>query len=81
MARPLTSVLLWVGAALVFADAWLVMWWIALLWRSATPATLSSTIWAFGGLVLMLIVFSAPVKIALLVIGGLRCADDGTPRS
>ena len=31
MARALTSVLLWVGAALVFADAWLVMWWIALL--------------------------------------------------
>jgi len=71
----------WIGAVMIFTGAWLVMWWIAPFWRSAAPQEIAGTIWAFGGLVFMLISLSVPVGILLLVIGMLLYADKDAPRA
>jgi hypothetical protein len=74
-------ILFWLGAAMIFVGSWLVMWWIAPFWRSTPPEELSGTIWAFGGLVFMLIALSVPLGLILLTIGVLTFASDERPRT
>lgn len=81
MRSSIGLVLFWLGAAMIFTGAWLVMWRIAPFWRSTPPEELAGTIWAFGGLVFMLIALSVPLGLILLVAGVLMFAADDRPRT
>ncbi|MCP4382953.1 MAG: hypothetical protein GY798_16290 [Hyphomicrobiales bacterium] len=58
-----------VGGSYIFLASWLAMWWIAPIWRQTPPAKFEGTIWAFGGLVFMIIALSVPVGFVLASVG------------
>ena len=74
------QIMFWVGAVCLFVGSWLVMWWVAPVWRNSPPEQFDGTAWAFGGLIFMLIALSAPLGAMLAVIGILLYAESGKPR-
>jgi hypothetical protein len=67
--RTTGLMLFWIGAAYMFIASWLIMWWVAPLWRHTPTEQFNGTIWAFGGPVFMFISFSVPLGILLTAIG------------
>jgi hypothetical protein len=71
----------WIGAAYIFVASWLVMWWIAPIFRNTPVAEAEGTIWAFGGPVFVTISLAAPVGIVLLTVGTLLQGESGSSRT
>lgn len=67
--RTVGLVLFWLGGLYIFCASWLAMWWIAPMWRDTPAAEIENTLWAFGGLIFMVIALSVPVGVALCAIG------------
>lgn len=79
--RRLGLVLFWVGAALLFTGSWLIMWWIAPIWRGAPPEQFEATALAAFGPVFMTIAISAPLGVLLTAIATLLYAEGEKPRT
>lgn len=70
----------WAGATMLFVTAWLVMWWIAPIFRDTPVEEAEGTIWAFGGPVFMTVALGPPIGILLLTIGTLLQGESGKSR-
>ena len=73
--------LFWIGAVYIFVASWLVMWWVAPIFRDTPVVEAEGTIWAFGGPVFVAISLAGPVGIVLLTIGTLLQGESGKSRS
>jgi len=78
--KTIGLILFWIGAVYMFVASWLIMWWVAPMWRNSPPEQFNGTIWAFGGPVFMFISFSVPLGIVLTAIGMLLYAESKKPR-
>jgi len=67
--RTTGLIMFWIGAAYMFIGSWLIMWWVAPMWRYTPTEQFNGTIWAFGGPVFMFISFSIPLGTLLTAIG------------
>ena len=53
----------------MFVATWLIMWWVAPMWRDSPPEQFEGTLWAFGGPVFVFISLAGPVGTLLVAIG------------
>lgn len=69
--KRIGSIMFWIGAVYMFVGSWLVMWWVAPIWRNSPDPVeeFKGTIWAYQGLAFSLIGLSAPIGIVLAAVG------------
>jgi hypothetical protein len=78
--KTIGLILFWIGSVYFFVGSWLIMWWVAPLWRYNPPEQFEGTIFAYAGLVFMLISFSGALGPILAAIGILLYAHSEKPR-
>ncbi|MCP4261380.1 MAG: hypothetical protein GY774_28345 [Planctomycetes bacterium] len=74
--KKIGSIMFWIGAVYMFVGSWLVMWWVAPIWRNSPDPVEESkgTIWAYQGLAYSLIGLSVPIGVVLAAVGILLCS-------
>ncbi len=70
----------WIFAVYMIVMGWLASWWVAPAYRNLSPAQISETIWAQGGALSWLWVFSVPLGAILAGVGMLLYVKAKRPR-
>ena len=67
--KTLGSILLLIGALIIFGTSWVAPWWTSPVWSSAPPEDFEGTAWAAFGPIFMLMSIGVPIGIILFTIG------------